>query len=591
MTNRYRRATLATRAAYILTLLVAALTAAACGDASGPRDPDGGGRPAVALVTVAPGSRALAIGEMAELFAETKDASGRTLSDRAVAWSSTDVAVARVNSGGVVTAVGVGTATIVASSEGKQGSAQVTVGPSGVAIVTVDPSEASLLPGNVTSISAVGRDAGGRVVPGRPVAWTTADAAVATVDGGLVTAVAPGTTQITATIDGKSAATTVHVRASGIARVELSPATIEVPVDETRQLSVIAYDASGNRLPLLAPHFRWQTSGEAVATVTPGGLVGAIQPGTVTITATAFGHTATATVTVPAHEYTHDIAYLGPNAAGSGPAQIWIAPMAGGAHTNISLPGIDNFAATDQPAPSPDGTRIAFAAMWGDPTDGVVRKDIWVVNRDGTGLRRLTDDPAIDEQPAWSPDGSKIAFRSTRGGTDADIWVMNADGGNQVNITADESSANMNEEHPAWSPDGSRIAYNALVRPTGHGELWLMRADGSGKQRLTSDVNIYDWDPTWSPDGNRIAFVRVINSADIAILDVAGPNAGRFTTIPLPISQLYPAWSPDGRYIAFSSNHGGRFEIYTARADGRGVRARTESAVPGSFWPDWIRRP
>jgi Tol biopolymer transport system component len=146
--------------------------------------------------------------------------------------------------------------------------------------------------------------------------------------------------------------------------------------------------------------------------------------------------------------------------------------------------------------------------------------------------------------PLGPPDGSKVAFRSTRGGTDADIWVMNADDSNQQNLTTGESSAQMNEEFPAWSPDGTFIA-----------------------------------------------FVQVTTGADIAILRVSGANTGQITTIPLGISQLYPEWSPDGRYIALSSNHGARFEIYTARPDGRGVSPWTDSVVPGSFAPGWLRRP
>ena len=144
------------------------------------------------------------------------------------------------------------------------------------------------------------------------------------------------------------------------------------------------------------------------------------------------------------------------------------------------------------PAWSPDGSKIAFSC-------GVEsgNSDICVVNADGTGLTRLTTDPADDHRPSWKPDGSQIAFATTRYGLDGNgnptIAVMNADGSGVTRIG--------NGDAPAWSPDGGRIAflYQNCV-DIGDCELWLMvmRADGTGSQFLSAAVYIGDT-PAWRP--------------------------------------------------------------------------------------------
>jgi TolB protein len=94
-----------------------------------------------------------------------------------------------------------------------------------------------------------------------------------------------------------------------------------------------------------------------------------------------------------------------------------------------------------------------------------------------------------------------IAFASNRGGP-WDIWVMQADGANPVNLTNDKAE----DDFPEFSPDGKRIAWTK----GGHGrsgELWVMNADGSGKKQLTFD-SFSDLYASWSPDGSRIAWRR-----------------------------------------------------------------------------------
>ena len=110
--------------------------------------------------------------------------------------------------------------------------------------------------------------------------------------------------------------------------------------------------------------------------------------------------------------------------------------------------------------------------------DGASPLDIYVMNADGSGTRRLTHNAGYNAEPAWSPDGRKIAFRGTRDGN-REIYVMNADGSNQRNLTRNPAK----DVRPSWSPDGRRIAF--VSDRDGRLEAHVMNADGSGQRSLT----------------------------------------------------------------------------------------------------------
>ncbi len=163
------------------------------------------------------------------------------------------------------------------------------------------------------------------------------------------------------------------------------------------------------------------------------------------------------------------------------------------------------------PTWSPDGSKIAFTR------DGVGGQDIWVMNVTGSGVIQLpkllipiqlTNTPGDDEQPAWSPDGSKMAFASRRDCNQYvcfhEIYVMNAsDGSGVVRLTADSAYAG----YPAWSPDGSKIAFSSNYAPPWNDQIYVMNADGSGRHLVAqTNTGFWDYDPTWSPDGTKIAF-------------------------------------------------------------------------------------
>ena len=168
----------------------------------------------VASVAVSPATMSVQVGGTVQLAAATKDSAGNPLSGRAVAWMSSNPAIAAASPSGLVTAVAAGAATITATSEGKSGTASVTVTtlpppppppPAPVATVTVSPASASLTVGQSVQLNATLKDASGNVLNGRTVSWASGTSGVATVSGsGLVTGVAAGTATITATSEGKS---------------------------------------------------------------------------------------------------------------------------------------------------------------------------------------------------------------------------------------------------------------------------------------------------------------------------------------------------------------------------------------------------
>jgi Tol biopolymer transport system component len=130
---------------------------------------------------------------------------------------------------------------------------------------------------------------------------------------------------------------------------------------------------------------------------------------------------------------------------------------------------------------SPDGRRIAFARQsptLRGPCCYSHRSDIYVMNADGSGTRRLTHNASQNAEPAWSPDGRRIAFVSRRDGN-AEVYVMNADGGGLRNLTRHPAK----DLHPSWSPDGRKIAFAS--NRDGRLESYVMNADGSGQRSLT----------------------------------------------------------------------------------------------------------
>ncbi|HEX6927566.1 MAG TPA: Ig-like domain-containing protein [Longimicrobiaceae bacterium] len=251
----------------------------------------------VASVEVTPSSATLEIGKTQTLEATTRAADGTILNGRTVVWTSDDESVATVTSAGLIRGVGAGEATITATSEGKTGSATVTVVPKPVATVTVSPDEATLTVGATQQLTATLRGADGSTLSGRTVTWSSSDEAAATVDGtGQVTAVTAGKATITARSEGRSGTATITVTPKPVASVEISPSAATLLVGETRQFEARALANDGSELTGRA--VTWSSSAPNIVEISNTGLATARAAGTATIRATIEGRVGTAAVAV-----------------------------------------------------------------------------------------------------------------------------------------------------------------------------------------------------------------------------------------------------------------------------------------------------
>lgn len=252
---------------------------------------------AVATVNVQPQSNTIIQGSSVQLSATLTDVNGAPATNRAVSWSSSNNSIATVNSSGLVSGVAVGSVTITATSEGKTGSATVTVQPKPVATVTVTPATVSLNPGQTAPLNVVLKDQSGAVLTGRTIAWTTSNSAVATVSStGTVTAVGGGTATITATSEGKSGTSVVTVTLIPVGSVAVSPTSASIPATTTLGLNVVVKDINGTVVTDRV--VTWTSSNTSAATVSSSGVVTGVAIGTATITATSETKSGTATVTV-----------------------------------------------------------------------------------------------------------------------------------------------------------------------------------------------------------------------------------------------------------------------------------------------------
>jgi len=217
---------------------------------------------------------------------------------------------------------------------------------------------------------------------------------------------------------------------------------------------------------------------------------------------------------------------------------------------------------------SPDGTRIAFT-NWRSGRD-----EIYVVNADGTGERRL----GSGDSPDWSPDGTKIVFERQRGANPSEIVVVNANGTGERVLGSGFDAR--------WSPKRSEIAFDDPYK------IHVVNADGSGDRTLAGGDrepnNRVPLRPVWSPDGSWLAFAG--RAWHISVVNRDGSRLRTFGR-PTPAA-LSVTWSPDGTHLAYAANNpdaGAGVNVHVVNADGSGDHALTEPgrADGGLAWsPD-----
>jgi TolB protein len=227
-----------------------------------------------------------------------------------------------------------------------------------------------------------------------------------------------------------------------------------------------------------------------------------------------------------------------------------------------------------QPNWSPDARSIAYTSYRN--RDGL--PNIFISHIYQGLLDQFPKAPEQTFQPSWSPDGTRIAFWSTRDGN-AEVYVANRDGSNVRRLTNNRGI----DQSPTWSPNGTQIAF--VSDRTGTPQIWVMGTDGLGLRKITSES--YADRPTWSPPPyNEIAYTaRNGPGFDIKVIELGSGQIRQFTFG--EGTNESPAWAPNGRHLAFTSTRSGKVQVFVIDRAGKGLKQIT--SVGNNEKPDWSK--
>jgi TolB protein len=232
------------------------------------------------------------------------------------------------------------------------------------------------------------------------------------------------------------------------------------------------------------------------------------------------------------------------------------------------------------PAWSPDGTRIAYS-LYTKHKDNVKNIDLYEFSFLDSKVRMLSNKKGINSGASYAPDGRKIAMTMSFLGN-PEIFTLDTSTSTASRLT---SSFGFDVD-PAWSPDGRQMAF--VSNRTGMPMVFKMNADGSGVQRLTY-AGRYNATPSWSPTNNKIAFAGWIDGRfDVFIMNPDGTTIERLTKN--QGNNEDPFFSPDGNFVVFSSNRTGQQNIYVMNVDGTFVK-RLTFGLGNCVAPKWSNPP
>lgn len=254
-----------------------------------------------------------------------------------------------------------------------------------------------------------------------------------------------------------------------------------------------------------------------------------------------------------------------------------------------------------EPSLSPDGRYLAFGSIanFEGPDGGGYFSGLFVADLRTNNVITVTGDYWWGSAASWSPDGRRLVFSS--GGV-LSIWNLDTRETQRI-----YPFGNRFDLYPAWSSSGDYIAFAHFESATGlglehgenHGQLSIVRPDGTELRVLNDRIFLQGWDPFsdfegrynilgWSPDSRWIAYLTGDTTPDIAIVNI---ETGEIRVLaPNPAKDVNPDWSPDGARLAFASNRNGKDEIFVVRMDGENLVNLTPNARSDNYSPIWSPR-
>lgn len=293
-----------------------------------------------------------------------------------------------------------------------------------------------------------------------------------------------------------------------------------------------------------------------------------------------------------------------------------ILPLAAQEPRNLSLELLLEWENVAAPQLSPDGTRILFTRTWTDQIQDRQRSSLWIVGRDGTGLRPLTE----GSDARWSPDGTRIAFVADGEPKGPQLWVYWPETRERMQVTHVVEAPH----DPRWSPDGTQIAFTMQVpekdgfpielpkppkgakwapeptvitrlayrrdhqgyRPAGWRHLFVVDAVQGGTPRQVTSGDFDHAGAEWMPDGRELVFSGLrtadadwqVRESEVYAVELRSGTVRQLTDRRGP--DRAPIVSPSGEWIAYTGHdHSDDTysvgELWIVRADGTGARSLT----------------